>query len=132
MPEKQKLILLADDDVEDLELLQEAILQLQPQARLHAVTNGNMVLDYLEQTALTELPCLIVLDYNMPEINGAELLQRLGSEPRYQNIPKAVWSTSNSNLYIKECMENGADAYFVKPATNKQLLDLANQLLSLC
>jgi len=45
MPERQKLILLADDDVEDLELLQEAILQLQPQARLHAVTNGNMVLD---------------------------------------------------------------------------------------
>jgi CheY-like chemotaxis protein len=132
MPEKQKLILLADDDVEDLELLEEAILQLQPQARLHAVTNGNMVLDYLEQTALTELPCLIVLDYNMPEINGAELLQRLGSEPRYQSIPKAVWSTSNSDLYIKECMGNGAAAYFVKPASNKQLLDLATRLLDLC
>lgn len=132
MPETQKLILLADDDVEDLELLQEALLQLQPQARLHAVTNGNMVLDYLEQTERTELPCLIVLDYNMPEINGAELLQQLGNEPRYQDIPKAVWSTSNSELYVKECMKNGAAAYFVKPASNKQLLELANQLLELC
>ncbi|MGN6399615.1 MAG: response regulator [Flavisolibacter sp.] len=132
MPETQKLILLADDDVEDLELLQEALLQLQPQARLHAVTNGNMVLDYLEQTERAELPCLIVLDYNMPEINGAELLQQLGNEPRYQDIPKAVWSTSNSELYVKECMKNGAAAYFVKPASNKQLLELANQLLELC
>lgn len=132
MSGKQKFILLADDDREDVELLEEAITGLEPDTKVHAVTTGKMVLDYLENKVNGELPGLIVLDYNMPEMNGAEVLDQICSEVRYEKIPKAIWSTSGTSEYIKECMEKGANAYFIKPSNNKQLQQLAQDILDMC
>jgi CheY-like chemotaxis protein len=132
MHEKKKLILLADDDQEDLELLEEAIQSCEPLTRMHSVLNGRLAIDYLENSGDGDLPCLIVLDYNMPEMNGANVLERISNIPRYKNIPKLVWSTSNNSAYIKECMEKGATAYFVKPANHKQLQQLAKDMLNYC
>jgi CheY-like chemotaxis protein len=132
MQTKQKFILLADDDIEDLELLQEAIVKLEPETKVHSVTNGRMVLSYLEDRTDGELPSLIVLDYNMPDMNGAEVLVQLSNDPELQRIPKVIWSTSNASQYIEECMENGAKTYFVKPSTNKQLLEQAQEMLDMC
>ena len=129
---QQKFILLADDDQEDLELLSEVILELEGDTRLHTVNNGSMVIDFLQKTKDEELPSLIVLDYNMPNMNGAEVLSLLCQDPRYQKIPKIVWSTSNNSSYIKECMEKGATSYFVKPATHKNLQEQAIQMLTMC
>lgn len=129
MSSKKKRILLADDDQEDLELLTEVLIQLDSETRLHTVNNGSLVLDYLEKAADDELPTLIVLDYNMPNMNGAEVLEQLCKNPRYQNIPKIIWSTSNNSNYIKECMEKGATTYFVKPATHKNLQEQAAEML---
>lgn len=131
MLQKQKRILLADDDREDLELLSEVLLQLEAEASLHMVNNGSMVLEYLENIPDDELPSLIVLDYNMPNMNGAEVLEQLCKTPRYQKIPKIIWSTSNNSNYIKECMEKGATSYFVKPATHKSLQEQAAEMLRL-
>jgi CheY-like chemotaxis protein len=132
MKGNRKLILLADDDVEDLELLEGAILDLDTLSKIHAVSNGKLVLDYLEKATDDQLPCLIVLDYNMPEMNGAEVLQEICNKARYKKIPKVIWSTSNNNAYIQECLSKGATTYFVKPATNKQLQDLAREMLDFC
>lgn len=132
MPQHQKFILIADDDLEDLELLSEVILQLEAGTKLHMVTNGTMVLDFLENTKDEELPSLIVLDYNMPSMNGAEVLEQLGKNPRYQKIPRIIWSTSNNSSYITECMNKGATTYFVKPATHKNLVEQATEMLRVC
>jgi CheY-like chemotaxis protein len=132
MSQHEKFILIADDDQEDLELLSEVLLQLEGDAKLHMVTNGSMVLDFLEKAKDNELPSLIVLDYNMPNMNGAEVLEQLCNNPRYQKIPKIIWSTSNNSSYIKECMEKGATSYFVKPATHKNLQEQAEQMLKMC
>lgn len=132
MSQSSKFILLADDDLEDLELLSEVILQLEANTRLHMVNNGIMVMDFLSKTKDEDLPSLIVLDYNMPNMNGAEVLEQLCKDPRYQSIPKIVWSTSNNSNYIKECMEKGATDYFIKPATHKNLQEQAAQMLELC
>ncbi len=131
MLQKRKHILLADDDQEDLELLTEVLLQHDGAIRLHTVNSGSMVLDYLKKTADDDLPTLIVLDYNMPNMNGAEVLEKLCRDPRYQNIPKIIWSTSNNSNYIKECMDKGATAYLVKPATHKTLLEQAAEMLKM-
>jgi CheY-like chemotaxis protein len=127
-----KFILIADDDQEDLELLSEVILQVQSDIRLHMVNNGSMVMDFLEKASDNDLPSLIVLDYNMPNMNGAEVLEQLCNNPRYQKIPKIIWSTSNNSSYIKECMEKGATSYFVKPATHKNLKEQAEQMVRMC
>jgi CheY-like chemotaxis protein len=129
---KQKFILLADDDQEDLELLEEAINTTEPDAKLHSVLNGRLAFDFLENCKDADLPCLIILDYNMPEMNGANVLEKICSQPRYKEIPKLIWSTSSNSAYVKECMEKGATAYFVKPASHKQLQDLAKEMLAFC
>jgi CheY-like chemotaxis protein len=131
MFQNQKLILLADDDQEDLELLSEAILQIEGSIRIHTVSNGSMVMDYLQNATDKELPSLIVLDYNMPNMNGAEVLDQLCNDSRYEKIPKIIWSTSNNSNYIKECLEKGATSYFVKPATHKNLQEQAEQMLKM-
>ena len=72
MPSEPLSILMVDDDSEDLELIGDAIRTVESDARLHMLTSSRSALEYLDSTS--ELPCLIVLDYNMPEMNGAQLL----------------------------------------------------------
>ena len=132
MPQQPKFILLADDDREDLDLLSEVIMEMDGDVRLHMVNNGRLVVDFLENAGDDNLPSLIVLDYNMPNMNGAEVLEKICKEPRFQKIPKIIWSTSNNNSYIKECMEKGATDYLVKPATHKSLQEQAAQMLKMC
>ena len=131
MSANHKLILLADDDPEDLELLQEALLQCEAGLKIHLADSGKKVLEFLRKSHDNHLPSLIVLDYNMPDMKGPEVLAKLQSDSRYQNIPKIVWSTSNNSLYIKECMENGATSYFVKPSNSKELQQQAKEMLAL-
>jgi CheY-like chemotaxis protein len=129
---KQAKILIADDDLEDLELIEEAFLNVQPAAQLFKFTNGKSAIEYLNTIQDVELPCLMVLDYNMPEINGSEMLSHLKSQARFSAIPKVVLSTSNAPLHIHECMSHGATDYLVKPDNIKELNLLAQRLLSLC
>lgn len=124
-------ILLADDDSEDLELIGESILSLQPEAELHTVLNGRAVIDYLGKLKDNELPCLIILDYNMPELNGSQVLSEI-SHPRYQVIPKVILSTSNALAHMHECKVNGATEYFVKPNTMSGLNEIVGKILSYC
>lgn len=123
-------ILIADDDEEDLELIEEAILNFEPNAVLHKVNDGKAVLEYLEKLQDTMLPALIILDYNMPQMKGSEVLLQLGDRPRYQDVPKVILSTSSTPLYIHECKSNGAAEYFVKPNTQRELDILAEKMLA--
>jgi CheY-like chemotaxis protein len=129
---KSYTILLADDDPDDQELILLAFSKVSPNFKLHVVNNGKEVLDFLTSTTDSKLPCLIVLDYNMPELNGAQVLQKLHTAVRYANIPKVVLSTSNNPTYIKDCMGKGADAYRVKPDNFSQLVGIAEEMLSMC
>ena len=129
---KEAKILIADDDLEDMELIEEAFLNVQPAVQLFKFTNGKLAIEYLNAIQDVELPCLMVLDYNMPEINGSEMLSHLKKQKRYSAIPKVVLSTSNAPLYIHECMSHGATDYMVKPDNIKELNLLAQRLLSLC
>ncbi|MCW3093102.1 MAG: response regulator receiver [Ferruginibacter sp.] len=132
MSQRNRSILLADDDPEDLELLEEAILSIEPGAIVKHFYNGREVIDFLRECSDSELPCLIILDYNMPQMTGAELLTSLGDDNRYKTIPKMVLSTSNAEAHIKLCLKNGATDYFVKPFDMKELQKLAGKMLSVC
>lgn len=125
-------ILIADDDPEDLELIEEAILITKQEVELHKFTNGLTAIEYLNTMNDNELPHLIILDYNMPELNGAQLLSSMNSRPRYKTIPKVIVSTSNAPLHIQECMRNGAAGYIVKPDSMQELYNLGKKLLTFC
>lgn len=125
-------ILIADDDPEDLELIEEAILDAEPETELHKFTSGLKALEYLNGIPDAGLPQLIILDYNMPELNGAWFLSSIKMEERYRLIPKVILSTSNAPLHINECMNNGATEYIIKPDNMQALQALGKRLLSFC
>lgn len=125
-------ILLADDDPDDQELIVLAFTEASSSFNLHIVNDGREVIDFLSATSDNKLPCLIVLDYNMPELNGAEVLEKLTGEKRYHKIPKIILSTSGNPKYVEDCLFKGADAYKVKPDNYSDLVVLAKEMLELC
>ena len=123
---------MADDDAEDLELLQTAIHSIEPEAELHLFNDGISALHYLMGNDKIPAPSLIVFDYNMPQKNGAQLLLSLNQDARYSNTPKIILSTSSAPLHIEECLKNGASEYLIKPFHLQECYELAGKLLRLC
>jgi CheY-like chemotaxis protein len=90
MPGNYKHILLADDDTEDKELLEEAILLIDPEFVIDAVTKGRQVIEYLDSCTDQQLPGLMILDYSMPDFDGCQVVDTIRDEPPYQSIPKLI------------------------------------------
>lgn len=132
MPYAPFTILIADDDHEDLELLETAITDVEPHVDLQKATSGKAVIDYLASQPDDKLPCLIILDYNMPDFTGLELLTIIGKDKRYDGILKIIVSTSSAATHIQNCMNNGATQYLVKPNNMHDLNELAKKLLTYC
>lgn len=131
-PLPTKFILLGEDDPDDQEMLKDVFSDIDNSFILFFVNNGREVLSALEKLDDDQMPCLIVLDYNMPELNGADILKEIGTNERYKNIPKIVWSTSDSNKFKKICLELGAADYVIKPSNIMGLEKIARHMLSIC
>ena len=127
-----KLVLIGEDDIDDQELLKEIFSSIDDSFSLVFASNGSEVLAYLDKSEDRHLPSLIVLDYNMPGSNGAEILQELKNNSRYDSIPKIIWSTSNSVTYKDICLDLGANEYLVKPSNVNDLVDICRYMLSTC
>lgn len=125
----KKIILLADDDADDQQLLSEALAETDDRFILHAVSSAKEVMAYLIKD-LVRMPHLIILDYNMPDNNGAEILDMIKSREALKDIPILIWSTSDSTIYKRLCEEKGAMGYFQKPNSFKGLLDITNKMIS--
>ncbi|MBC7947241.1 MAG: response regulator [Chitinophagaceae bacterium] len=127
-----KIILIGEDDLDDQEILDEIFSSIDTNFAVTFLPNGTEVIAYLQGQDEGPLPCLIVLDYNMPGLNGAEILQELRKNSRYDNIPKVIWSTSNSTTYKEICLDLGANDYVVKPSNVNDLVMVAKHMLSFC
>src|SRR5690242_16335318 len=132
MSTDEKIILVADDDLDDQELLEEVFLDIEKDALIHTVSSAREALEYLRNCMPTSLPCLIILGYNMPDLTGAQLTGMIAQNKSYKHIPILVWSTSNSAVYKKECEEKGAKHYFYKPHDFVEVVEMAKQMLSYC
>jgi CheY-like chemotaxis protein len=107
------IILFADDDPDDYDLLKEALLQVAPPHILHHVNRGDEVM----AAAKEHPPDLIFLDYNMPGCDGAQCLQVIKADHELHNIPVIMYSTSSATTSLTECYKLGAARYMVKPVT---------------
>lgn len=132
MPDKNKVILLADDDPEDQEILEDIITQLDSSIQIDKVDSGKQAVDYLLSCAGDELPSLIILDYAMPVYNAVEVLENIRHRTALHDIPKVVWSSSRQPEHVKTCMEKGARSYFVKPNKMSELAEIGKQMLAIC
>jgi CheY-like chemotaxis protein len=123
-------ILLAEDDLDDQELLAKAFYEVEPSIILHSFSTGTKFMEYLEGLSLINLPDLVLLDYNIPEMNGPQILNLLKGKEKYNNIVKLVWSTSNSPLFEYHSRQAGAVSYLIKPSNISGLIELVKHILS--
>lgn len=127
-----KFILLGEDDPDDQEMLKDVFLGIDGDYHLTFAETGEQMFSFLERLRDDQLPCLIVLDYNMPGLNGADILKELNANPRYAHIPRVIWSTSGSDQFRTKCLELGAADYIIKPSNVKSLEETARYMLSVC
>lgn len=109
-------IFVVDDDKEDQAILGEYFAEVGIAEKVLYFENGEAALNFLKAIRDDEyLPRLIVLDLNMPILNGTQTLLQLKRDPRYRKIPVIVFSTSENENERRKCLNYGADAYMVKP-----------------
>lgn len=125
-------ILVAEDDVLDQELIQKAMLAVNKESKITFVENGKEALLYLDAAAEEMLPSLIILDYNMPEMNAYETLRQLNANSRYSQIPKVVYSTTNHKQYVDQCLSVDAQAYFKKGLTLDEMRVDMTEMMRFC
>ncbi len=120
---------LADDDADDRLLMKEAIKAIDPSIEIVESENGQELLTVLQsQTVLDR--CLIILDMNMPKMNGLETLSNLRIIPRLASLPTVMLSTSGNPDMIDFAKKLGALDYYIKPSNMDSLLNLCRHLIS--
>ena len=126
-------ILLVDDDVEDRAIVQYAMDLNEAEDILFFADNGEQALTILDKYFAEEIiPCLIVLDLNMPCMNGTQTLEQLKKDSRFQNIPVIIYSTSINPMEKEKCMLLGAHDYITKPISFKESMQTAKTFLQYC
>ena len=127
---QKHFILLAEDDEDDQELIKLAFSKVTKEHEFKIVSNGQELLDVLSHQS--ETPCMIILDLNMPVLNGIQTLKELQKEPRYKKIPIVIFTTSDNDENKKSSYSSGAADYFVKPSTMNGLVLAAKKMLTYC
>jgi len=126
-------ILVADDDADDRAILEDAMAELEAGQVLCFAQNGEDALRILGKDFNSNFkPALIILDLNMPKLNGTETLRRIKSDERYKTVPVIIYSTSLNPMEKDKCMLLGAHSYITKPVTFKESMDTARSFLSFC
>lgn len=126
------VILYADDDVDDLELVKDAFAQYSKDVEVITFTNGNAALSYLKGLPPDDpSPCLIILDINMPLVSGKETLMRLRTMDRFKRTPVVMFTTSSQPIDERFAHQYGA-GFITKPIDVKQMEMIADQFMEHC
>ena len=127
-------ILMADDDEDDRLLAQDALAESRVLNELYFVEDGVELLEYLERKGKFESkessprPGLILLDLNMPRMDGREALQAIKANPNLKGIPVVILTTSKQEEDMVKGYDLGAASYITKPVTFEGLVELMKTL----
>jgi CheY-like chemotaxis protein len=125
-------ILFVDDDPDDLEFYGESLRTVEPSIRIAEARTGNHAMEYLKKAKEDKvLPCLIVLDVNMPRMGGKETLEEIKKDEDLLSIPVVIFSTASSPEE-KEYFENHQVKFLTKPCSYSEMEVVAKLLLSYC
>lgn len=128
----KSLVLYADDDADDRELVHEAFKDYAQHIELMTFEDGLELLHYIEYLRpLQPAPCLVILDINMPRLNGKETLQKLRAIDGFKEVPAVLFSTST--LPAEAAFAKRFNAGFVtKPLHTPQIHLIVDQLIEHC
>lgn len=121
-------LLLADDDEDDCLFFQDALGELNHNARVTIVHNGVELMQYLQSVEV--LPDALFLDLNMPCKNGFECFSDIKSDDRLSQLPVIIYSTSFDKEVVNSLRENGACHYIRKPGDFSRLKLVIDEALN--
>ena len=120
-------ILLVEDNEGDIVLTLEALKEAKLKNQISVVRDGEEALQFLYKEGKYERqdsPQLILLDINLPKIDGKEVLHRIKSDPDLKKIPVVILTTSSSEKDILEAYNNYANCYITKPVDLDKFIDV--------
>lgn len=126
-------VLLVEDNPRDVRLAREAIVEAGSSIELDVVTDGVAAIDYLHgrgEYADVSVPAFVLLDYNLPKRDGADVLDAIKSDSILRRIPINIFTTSNSKEDIIRMYDLHANAYLTKPRTIEQYVSIVDHLES--
>lgn len=130
-PLSLKKILLADDDVDDRWFFVDFLKHRTDLEILSSMTNGKELIEYLDGiTDDANFPNLIILDQNMPKMNGKETLSILKNNVRYSKIDIIIYSTYTDSKLVEECMSLGAALVLAKPVSSEGYNHMISDILT--
>lgn len=128
----KNIVFYADDDTDDLELVQDAFDNYANNVEVVTALNGLQAYSYLQSLSEDDpSPCLIILDVNMPLLNGKDVLKKVRSIPRFDSIPVVLFTTSSSPL-DKEFAKKYNAGFITKPLDVSQMEAIADLFIEHC
>ena len=128
----KNIVIYADDDPDDIELVEDAFRQYASNVEVVAFPDGSQALSYLRSTSDTDpLPCLIILDINMPVINGKEVLTRLRQLERFEDVPVVLFTTSSMPVDKSFAYQYKA-GFITKPLGYEQMEMITKEFIDHC
>jgi CheY-like chemotaxis protein len=127
-------VIIADDDPDDCQWIKEALTETKMAGNLRIVEDGEDLMEFLRHqgkyASLPSLsyPGLILLDLNMPRMDGREALKEIKSDPRLRHIPIVILTTSKAEEDIFRTYNLGANSVVLKPATYTSLVQIMQNL----
>jgi CheY-like chemotaxis protein len=115
-------ILLVEDDDADVMTVKRALKDLNVSNALVCQGDGQRALDYLK-THIDKGPCAILLDLNMPNMNGIDFLAAVKADPQLKQIPVIILTVSNEEDDKVKCFELCAAGYILKPSDYNELIE---------
>lgn len=111
---RKRTVLLVEDNEADRRLLQRVLKKNLHETELQFAQNGEIALSMLRDVAIPR-PDLILMDINMPKMNGKQVLLQIRNDPQLRLIPVIILTTSSQEIDIEESYLLGANAFIVKP-----------------
>ncbi len=133
-PLKSHTILVVDDNEDDYEAIVRAFKKVGLNNPVALCKTGKEAIGFLKhggsfnEIGIAERPALILLDLNMPGMDGHKVLQQIKEDASLRRIPVIIWTTSSNDKDIDACYQTGANAYMQKPATTEGLLESVKRL----
>ncbi|MHC4323337.1 MAG: response regulator [Planctomycetota bacterium] len=121
MQNSKPILLIEDDDV-DVMTMNRAIRDLNITNQLVSIGDGEEAIEYLRDDSAGK-PCIILLDLNMPKMDGAEFLKIVKADKTLKKIPVVILTTSNSDRDVIESFELGAAGYMVKSVDYEKFVE---------
>lgn len=128
MTHSRTILILADDDPDDRLLTREAFEEAGYEGAFQFVEDGQQLLDFLDRSRQS-LPCVILLDLNMPRMSGYEALTELKADQELRRIPIIVLSTSSADEDILRSYDLGVNSFITKPGSFQDLTEVAKRVI---